>query len=183
LFNFIHVGFEGGMGGWLKTYTQRLEHETSVLFPPILLYFLFFVVGRGIAPVFLRFLEDNKILLVNLILILIGTIILLFAASLWFLSLGAAIAGLGTSSIFPTNISRFTKTFGETSRRRATPLFLCGTLGAAFTTWLIGFTSNYFGDLRSGMFVLLTSSLSLLGLQILLMFQRRRSEALSITYS
>ncbi len=47
-FNFIHVGFESGMGGWLKTYTGRLENEpTVVLFSPILLYFLFFVVGRG----------------------------------------------------------------------------------------------------------------------------------------
>lgn len=37
-FNFVHVGFESGMSGWLKTYAERLETEpTVVLFSPILL--------------------------------------------------------------------------------------------------------------------------------------------------
>jgi hypothetical protein len=57
-FNFIHVGFESAMGGWLKTYTQRVEEKASVdLFPPIFLYFVFFVVGRGVAPLFFSISE------------------------------------------------------------------------------------------------------------------------------
>ena len=50
-FNFIHVGFESAMGGWLKTYTQRIETDVTNLLPPIFLYFVFFVIGRGVAPV------------------------------------------------------------------------------------------------------------------------------------
>ncbi len=176
LFNFLHVGFESGMSGWLKTYTERMASEpTVVLFSPILLYFLFFVTGRGIAPFFLRFMNENKLLLLNLLTVLLGTSVILFAENLLVLSVGAAIAGFGTSSIFPTNLSRFNKIFGKTATRRATPFFLCGTLGAAFTTWLIGFSSNYFGDLRFGMFVLLFSGLLLVALQTFLLLQKKRN--------
>lgn len=176
-FNFVHVGFESGMGGWLKTYTGRLENEPSnnaaVLFSPILLYFLFFVAGRGIAPLFLRYLNENKLLFLSLLTILLGTIVILLAGDVLFLSVGAAIAGFGTSSIFPTNLSRFSKTFGVAAIRRATPLFVCGTLGAASTTWAIGFASYYFGSLRSGMFVLLFSGLILILLQTFLAAQKK----------
>lgn len=166
-FNFIHVGFETGMGGWLPTYTQRVAGgEISSLLSPIVLFFVFFVVGRGVAPAFLRFLNENWLLLLNLLMILGGMIILLLAKNIFTLSLGASVAGFGTSSIFPTNVSRFTKTFGATASRRATPLFVCGTLGAAFTTQAIGFLSNKFGDLQVGMFALLVSILILTALQI-----------------
>lgn len=171
-FNFIHVGFESAMGGWLKTYTQRLE-GVSLLFPPIFLYFLFFVAGRAVAPILFRYLNENKMLMLGLLTILLGMIILLSAESVAFLSLGALISGFGTSWIFPTNISRFTKIFGASSTRRATPFFICGTLGATFTTWLIGYISNaYENDLRSGMFVLLGSVLILIVLQLGLNFRK-----------
>jgi len=176
-FNFIHVGFESGIGGWLKTYTERLGNEpTGVLFSPILLYFLFFVVGRGIAPLFLRFLSENKLLFLNLLTILLGTVVILAAEDILFLSVGAAVAGFGTSSIFPTNLSRFSNIFGAAATRRATPLFICGTLGAASTTWLIGFASYYLGNLRWGMFILLFSGLNLLILQTFLALRQKREK-------
>lgn len=175
LFNFVHVGFESAMGGWLKTYTGRIEDAAGVnWFPPIFLFFLFFVIGRGIAPLFLRFLNENKMLFFGLLTILLGMCVLLFAENVRLLSVGACIAGFGTSSIFPTNLSRFTKIFGESATRRATPLFICGTLGAAFTTWLIGFLSNRYSDLRSGMFVLLISIILLIVLQVGLSFRKTK---------
>ena len=174
-FNFIHVGYESAMGGWLKTYTQRIEDSAvlSVL-PPITLYFVFFVVGRGVAPLFFRFLNENKMLFLSLLTILLGMGILLSARNVWLLSVGASIAGFGTSSVFPTNMSRFTKTFGASASRRATPFFICGTLGATFTTWFIGYISNRFdNDLRSGMFILFGSILVLIFLQIMLAGRNR----------
>ncbi len=176
-FNFIHVGFESAMGGWLKTYTNRIEDATiESMFPPIFLYFLFFVIGRGAAPVFTRFLDENKMLFSSLLTILLGMLILLFAESLFYLGIGASIAGFGTSAIFATNLARFTKIFGASASRRAMPLFIFGTLGAAFTTWIIGFISNYYeNDLRLGMFVLLASVLILIILQTVLTFQTRQN--------
>lgn len=174
LFNFVHVGFETAMGGWLATYTQRLDANTLISWlQPIFLYFLFFVLGRGIAPMFFRFLSDNKVLLLSLAVVLIGLITAFSTSNGIILSIGASIAGFGTSSIFPTNMSRFTKTFGPSSSRRATPFFICGTLGAAFTTWIIGFTSTYFNDLRSGLSILFASCGLLIVLQIILGFKSK----------
>ena len=168
-FNFIHVGFESGMGGWLTTYTNRVEGGTSTnLISPTFLFFLFFVLGRGIAPFFFRFLDENRMLLASLLTILIGLAVALTADELLQLSIGASLAGLGTSSVFPTNVSRFSKTFGSYAMRRATPLFIAGTSGATVVTWLIGFLSNRTGSLHSGMLVLLVSIAMLVGLQILL---------------
>ncbi len=179
LFNFIHVGFESGMGGWLTTYAERLD-ETHVVhwLSPTLLYFVFFVLGRGLAPGLFRFLNENKMLFLGLITILVGMLITVTAGTVVVLAIGAAVAGFGTSWIFPTNVSRFSHTFGPSASRRATPLFICGTLGAASSTWLIGFVSNQTGNLRSGMYVLVVSVVLLLLLQVWLGSHASRSSAL-----
>jgi len=175
LFNFIHVGFESGIGGWLTTYTGRVPGEPlATWLSPTLLYFSFFVIGRGFAPVLFRFLTENKMLLLGLAIILTGMAVILAADNVIALSLGASLAGFGTSWIFPTNIARFTNTFGPTATRRATPLFLAGTLGAASSTWLIGFISNASGSLHSGMYVLLAAIAMLMVLQIFLSLGTRR---------
>ena len=167
LFNFIHVGFESGMGGWLTTYTERLGDTQSFHWlSPTLLYFLFFVLGRGVATGLFRFLNENRMIFLGLSTILAGMIVTVTATSVIVLGAGAAVAGFGTSWIFPTNVARFSNTFGESASRRATPLFICGTLGAASSTWLIGFVSNQTGNLRSGMYVLVVSVVLLLMLQI-----------------
>ncbi len=172
-FNFIHVGFESGMGGWLTTYTGRVEGEP--LFPwlsPTLLYFLFFVIGRAVAPVLFRFFNENKMLFLGLGIMMAGISLTLWAGTVIALSLGAAVCGFGTSWIFPTNVSRFSKTFGPSANRRAVPLFMAGTLGAAAVTWLIGYLSERTGDLRSGMFVLGISVVLLFFLQIALSIRK-----------
>lgn len=171
-FNFIHVGFESGIGGWLTTYTTRVEGTSTLhILSPTLIYFSLFVVGRGVAPVFFRYLDENKMLLISLLTILAGLAVTLSAAGIVQLGVGAAICGFGTSSIFPTNVARFSKTFGPGAMRRATPLFICGTLGATVVTWLIGFLSEQTGSLRSGMFVLAFSIAILIALQIVLAFR------------
>ena len=173
LFNFIHVGFESGIGGWLTTYTGRLEGQPLVHWvSPTLLYFSFFVIGRGVAPILFRYLNENKMLFLGLCVILAGMGITLSAHSVGELGVGASVAGFGTSWIFPTNVSRFSKTFGPDATRRATPLFMAGTLGAASVTWLIGFISNQTGSLHSGMYVLIISVVLLIVLQIGLSLRR-----------
>lgn len=174
LFNFIHVGYESGMGGWLTTYTERLDESNVVHWlSPTLLYFVCFVLGRALAPGLFRFLSENKMLLVGLFTILVGMIITVTSRSVPVLGIGAVFAGFGTSWIFPTNVSRFSRTFGASASRRATPLFICGTLGAAASTWLIGFVSNKTGDLRSGMYVLVVCVILLILLQLWLSVRTR----------
>lgn len=167
LFNFIHVGFESGMGGWITSYSERNETATAIgIISPTLLYFLFFVIGRGTAPVFVRFLSTNAMLLSSLFVILTGLLITIHAETNFGIAVGSAITGFGTSTVFPTNVSRFSETFGPGALRRAMPLFICGTLGATVITWLIGYVSNVTGNLRSGMAVLAVSIVVLIFVQI-----------------
>ncbi len=169
LFNFIQVGFEGGIGGWLTTYADRLEGvPVAHLLSPTFIYYLFFVLGRGAAPLFFRWMNEDRVLFFDLALMLIGMIVILSAGDLLWLSIGAAFSGFGASSVFPTNLSRFTSIFGSMATRRATPLFICGTLGAASVTWLIGFVSDKAGNLRAGMFIMLGCVIVLLAVQALL---------------
>lgn len=175
LFAFIHVGFETGMGGWLTTFADRVEASAEArLITPTFLYFLFFVIGRGIAPAFFRYLNENQVILISLLVILVGLALVLTADANLQLGLGAVLCGLGTSSVFPTNVSRFSKAFGSQAMRRATPLFLSGTLGATAITWLIGFLSERLGDLRSGMYVLAVSVILLVVIQTVLTFRQRK---------
>lgn len=177
LFNFIHVGFESGIGGWLTTYTDRVDGAPLVSWlSPTLLYFSFFVLGRGVAPLLFRFLNEKQMLMLGLLTILGGMGFVLSASTVIALSVGATVAGFGTSWIFPTNVARFSQTFGPTASRRATPLFICGTLGAASSTWLIGFISDRTGSLHSGMYVLAVAAVMLLVLQIGLGTRRSQIE-------
>ena len=177
LFNFIHVGFESGMGGWLTTYADRLQGGPVVnLLSPTFLYFFFFVAGRGAAPVFFRVMTEDQVLLMDLGIMLAGMLILLSAGDLVWLGVGASAAGFGTSSVFPTNLARFTRIFGPTASRRATTLFICGTLGSAGVTWIIGFLSVRLFSLRSGMSSLLACVVVLLILQILLTLLKPKTD-------
>jgi fucose permease len=170
LFNFIHVGFESGIGGWLTTYSERIDYAASIrVLSPTFIFYVLFVAGRGIAPVFFKFLSENVSMLVSLIIILAGMGVTLAADSAITLSIGAALSGFGTSSVFPTSLARFRRVFGESATRRAMPLFIAGTSGSIAITWLIGFFSNRAGDLRSGMYVLLVGIVALVFLQIVIM--------------
>ena len=176
-FNFVHVGFESGMGGWLTVYAERVDgNSVGRLLTPTLLYFLLFVAGRAIAPLFFRRISENSMILLGLAIISVGMVTALAADDLLALTIGSAISGFGTSWIFPANISRFTKTFGKAAATSSAPLFVCGTLGAASSTWLIGFISDRLGGLRSGMFVLLAAVAILFVLQAIMMLKQRPTQ-------
>ncbi|QQS31751.1 MAG: MFS transporter [Acidobacteriota bacterium] len=180
-FNLVHVGFESGMGGWLTTYAGRLPGEMPAgWLSPTLFYFLLFVIGRGAAPILFRFLDDNKMLFLGLFIVAAGMVLALSADSVALLGTGAALAGFGTSWLFPTNISRFSKTFGPEATRRATPLFVAGTIGAALSTWLVGFVSDAAGGLWFGMLVLGVFSAVLIVIQTLLVLRTGAHDGMKI---
>lgn len=169
IFNFIHIGVESSVGGWITTYQARLmQSSTRGWISAALVFFLMLVVGRGIAPVFFRFFRENTVLFGSLITMTGGIVLILLTESFGFLLAGAAVLGFGCSSVFPTNMSRFTKLFGSHATRNAMPIFVFGGLGGAFITWLVGFTSTTFDSLRTGFLVILTSCVLLIILQIIL---------------
>lgn len=181
LFTFIQVGFESAIGGWITTYTNRLSGDDTVTWlSPTLAYFFFFVIGRLIAPLITLRLRENSMLFIGIFVLILGSGLVVSAQGFNSLLLGAAVSGLGTSYLFPTNMSRFTRIFGEESTRKVTPLFVCGSLGSAFTAWLVGYISFLYNDLRTGMFVLLVSCVSLVVLQTVLAIIAQKKRGKSI---
>ena len=168
-FGFVHIGIESGVGGWLTTYEARLTHGSeNGLVSAALVFFLFLVIGRGIAPLFFRFASENTVLLIGLFTMTAGIILVLAAKNSASLIVGTALLGLGSSAIFPTNMSRFTRIFGADAIKNATPLFVSGSLGGAFVTWLVGFVSSAYNSLHIGFLVILISCLMLIVLQVIL---------------
>lgn len=168
IFNFLIVGIESGLGGWLTTFSARFPDGADHIFAATPIFFLFFVVGRGVAPIITKYLSDNKYLSVSLLILLSGFLIVLFTNTYLLLLIGSSILGFGTSGTFPTNMARFTKFFGETATRNSTPIFILGSLGGASINWLIGYVSTSTNSLRSGIFVLFACCLSMIFIQIYL---------------
>lgn len=168
-FGFCDVGIESGISGWLTSYTFRSDLPAEISWlsaTPI--FFAFFVAGRGIAAVVARFLSNNQIIWVSLTINFLGTMLLIFSNSWQTIFVSAAILGLGLAAVFPTNMSRFTETFGPAANDKTVPLFVMGSVGSITITWLIGFISNqYTNSLKAGLAVLVVAAIILFILQIL----------------
>lgn len=168
-FGFCDVGIESGISGWLTSYTFRSDLPTEISWlsaTPI--FFAFFVMGRGIAAIVARFLSNNQIIWVSLSITFLGTILLILSGGWQTIFFSAAILGLGLAAVFPTNMSRFTETFGAAANEKTVPLFVMGSVGSITITWLIGYVSNqYANSLKAGLAVLLGAAIILLILQIL----------------
>lgn len=171
-FSFFVIGIESGLGGWLTTYSESLNVSPSI--NATVVFFSFLVFGRGLASVVSRRLSENFLISICSTTLLIG--IFLIVVSEGAAMLGAAIAGLGTSAIFPTNMVRFTKIYGRAATQSATPLFISGICGAASLSWLIGLISAEYGSLRVGIVVLLISAAIVVALQTAIALIHREAE-------
>ncbi len=180
VFNFIHIGVESSVGGWITTYQDRIEGSGGAfMVSAASLFFLTLVIGRMLGPAFFRFGSEQSVIFCSLTVMILGTGVILYAGSLGMLLLGASILGFGCSVVFPTNMSRFTGAFGPGSTQKAMPLFVLGSLGGAFITWLVGYVSTHSGDLRLGFYVILGCCLSLLALNIIISMIRNGGSAVN----
>lgn len=171
-FGLFDVGIESGISNWLTTYSLRsdLPAEISGLSAtPI--FFVFFVLGRGSAAILARFLSNNHIIWASLTLTLLGTVLLMIATGWQTIFFSSAVLGFGLAAVFPTNMARFTETFGPSANDQTVPLFVMGSVGSITITWLIGYFSNAYNSLSAGLGVLLAAAVLLIVLQTL--FQSR----------
>jgi fucose permease len=165
-FSFFVVSIEGGLGGWLTTYTEDLNQNGVAIINLTVVYFFLFVVGRGVASVISRRVSENALIFLCSLFLLGGVLMLVSSDSL--AVVGAAIAGLGSSAIFPTNMARFARVFGPTATLQAAPIFIAGTMGAAVISSLVGFISSIFDSLRTGIMVVLISAVFVVVLNLVI---------------
>jgi MFS transporter, FHS family, glucose/mannose:H+ symporter len=162
---FIYVGIETSVGGWLASYTQRLESSQFWAITPAL-FWTGLLLGRALAPAALKIVSDKGLVLSSLIVAVGGLSLILLSREIVVLSAGAFVTGLGLAAVFPTTFAIFTRHFGLLARNMAGVLFMLAALGAAVVPWLVGATSKHFGDLRIGLGVPLLGGLILVALQM-----------------
>jgi len=170
---FIYVGTETSIGGWSAAHVKRLAaHGANLATIAPMFFYAGLMTGRGLAPLVLRQFRERQVVLAALVLAMLGTIIVITAASQRIAIGGFVIAGLGCASVYPIYISWFSKWYGAAARRLGGVVFSMASLGGSAMPWLVGFTSMKAASLRVGLLVPLIGCFVMLGGLALLHRQR-----------
>jgi fucose permease len=170
---FLYVGTEAGISGWAAAHTKRIEAASGSLWTlaPMFL-FVALLAGRGLAPLILRRVKENRLALAGLGVAAAGTALLLQATSQIAAIAGVLIAGFGLSSLYPIYIAWLSKSYGVGARRMGGIFFALAALGGSTMPWLVGFISTRAGSLRVGLVVPLAGCFAMAGM--LTLFHRQR---------
>jgi fucose permease len=177
VFVFLYVGAENSISGWIGAYTKRTNAEMAALYSlPQAVFWAALMTGRLLAPVWLRRLSEERLVLLTAVVSLLGISLLRATTETVGLLGGACLAGAGFAAIYPTTIAVFMKYFGEKAGASAAPVFATGGLGGAVLPSLVGTVSDRFSSLRAGLTVPLAVNVMMIALQVFIiaMLRRRR---------
>ncbi len=163
---FIYVGTETAISGWIAAYMQRLG-QTAQSFWALAssLFWAGLLTGRAAAPALLRRINEERLVLLALIVAIVGISIILTGQELIAISAGAVLAGLGLAPVFPTTLAIFTRHYGQQASQLAGVIFVLASLGGAVLPWLVGLVSSHYRELRVGLLVPLLGGGVMLALQ------------------
>ena len=164
---FIDVGTETAAAGWIAAYAQRLGASASGFWTMTPSFFWAgLLIGRAAAPAVLRRVREADLVLISLFVAGAGLGVILVGSSLITVSSGAGLTGLGLAAVFPTTFAIFTQHFESQASQLTGFFFVLASLGGALIPWLVGVTSDRFGDLRSGLLIPLFCVALMIVLQI-----------------
>jgi MFS family permease len=109
----------------------------------------------------LRKFHETKVAGTGVALASLGIALLLMAKTMTPVVIGAGLAGLGFSSVYPINISLLSGWFGEATTRVSGIIFAIGNLGAAVMPLVVGAVSKK-ASLRAGLAVPLCGAVGML---------------------
>jgi fucose permease len=174
---FVYIGTESAFGLWLATYAKRASDAEGMWWATAPSYFYgALLLGRLAAPLALREMSDRKLARLGAALACAGGAALIAVHSLPGIAMGAALAGLGLSTLYPIAIGFLSASFGTVASRIGGTLFSVATLGGAVVPWLVGFVSTYSGSLRIALLVPLLGCLSILWFYWIPDLQKREAE-------
>jgi fucose permease len=173
---FLYVGTEAGISGWAAAHAKRIEAASGSVgslwtLAPMFLW-VALLLGRGLAPLILRRVKENRLAVAGLGVAAAGTALLLQATSQIAAMAGVLIAGFGLSSLYPIFIAWLSKSYGVGVRRMGGIFFALAALGGSTMPWLVGFISTRVGSLRVGLVVPLAGCFAMAGM--LALFRRQR---------
>jgi fucose permease len=164
---FLYVGTETALGGWVTSHAKRTDasHLRIWVFAPAL-FWGSLLLGRALAPLFLHWLAERRLVVLDLLLAGSGIVILLTAGSGQGILIGSAVAGFGLSSVFPITIALLS-CLGSKTARAAGLLFALGGLGGAIVPWLVGLAAMHSGSLRAALVLPLIAVVLMTALHLL----------------
>jgi fucose permease len=172
---FIYVAMENGIGIWIAEYSRRLAGAmTGMTTLTQMFFYAGLTIGRGTAPLVLRRLSENKVVIGSLVLAAAGEGLLIGAPSLNFALLAIFLTGLGCASVYPIYIAWLSRWYGARARKIGGVLFAVASLGGSLGAWMIGTVSKFSGSLRIGFLTPLAGALIMIGIVLTL---RRRMTA------
>jgi fucose permease len=151
---FVYVGTENGFGQWVASYAKSLGNMTlavAVMTPSF--FYAALMLGRWLAPLLLRAIDEVKLVRAGLLLACAGTAGLLFSHGLPGVVASACATGLGLAAVYPITISLLSREFGSSSSRIGSVMFVMSNLGGGLMPWIVGLSSNRLGTLKAGLFV------------------------------
>ena len=151
---FLYVGTENAFGGWVATYAKTLPSLTpamSLRTPSF--FYAALMLGRWIAPLLLRRLDEVRLVQVGLIVACAGTAGLVMSHNLLSVVASACAAGLGLSAVYPITIALLSHQFGAAASQIGSFMFVLSNIGGGLLPWIVGLLSNHSGTLTSGLFV------------------------------
>ena len=164
---FLYVGLENSFGGWIASYAKSLGKLTPAvsLMTPSFFYGAL-MLGRWLAPLFLRMVDEIRLAQAGLLLACAGMTGLVLSNGLYGVAGSACLAGLGLSSVYPITISLLSREFGASSSRIGSLMFTMSNLGGGIMPWMVGVSSNHFGTLKAGLAVPLVGCAAMFGLYL-----------------
>ncbi|HUK39533.1 MAG TPA: MFS transporter [Candidatus Acidoferrales bacterium] len=158
---FFYVGTEAAVGGWVADFTKRIAiGESGWIFAPSF-FWAGLMLGRGIAPMFLRRIHDIRLGAAGLILALSGVLMLILSRGIGGACFASALAGVGLAPVFPITIAQLAR-FGPSGQKISGTMFAFAGLGGTCLPWLVGFVSTQASSLKAGLAVPLTATLFML---------------------
>ena len=148
------MGAENSLGGWIASYAKTLgpwSLNLSLMSPSF--FYSALMVGRWLASRLLRRVDEIRLARTGLLIACAGIACLLLSHALLGVFVGASVAGLGLAAIYPITVALLSQKFGKAASRVGSLMFTMANLGGALLPWLVGYSSNRFGSLRSGMVV------------------------------
>jgi len=149
---FLYVGVETALGGWVAAYEKRMPGMNSsawALAP--LLFYLFLLIGRWLAPLALRRVSQVVISASGLLCAVVGAGIVAYSQTPLLLYAGTAIAGFGLAPQYPLYVTWFAEIYREDANWLATLYFGGAALGGAVLPWLVGIIAAHTNSLRAGL--------------------------------
>ena len=156
---FLYVGTENAFGGWVATFSKSLGNMSpamSLMTPSF--FYASLMLGRWIAPVVLRSVDEVRLVQVGLLLASAGTTGLMLSHALMGVLISACLAGFGLSSVYPITIAMLSREFGPSASRVGSLMFTLSNIGGGLLPWIVGVWSNRFGTVKAGLIVPLIGS-------------------------